>query len=98
MVPAAKLTPNQLEIALKQHPDWKFSASGQIEKTFELSGFPQSLLFVNSVGLLAEKQNHHPDILILWNKVRLSLSTHDSGGITQKDFDLAKAVDQLPTI
>lgn len=98
MAPAAKLTPNQLEIALKQRPDWKLNAGGQIEKTFEFSGFPQSLLFVNAVGLVAEKQNHHPDILILWNKVRLSMNTHDSGGITQKDFDLAKAVDQLPTI
>jgi len=93
-----KLTPTQLEMEMREAPDWKMNSNGEIEKTFTMTGFPQSLLFVNSVGLLAESKNHHPDILIQWNKVRLSLSTHDAGGLTAKDFELAKLINTLPVI
>jgi 4a-hydroxytetrahydrobiopterin dehydratase len=51
--------------------------------------------FVNSVARLAEKHNHHPDIDIRWNKVRLALSTHSADGLTELDFKLAKAIDEL---
>jgi 4a-hydroxytetrahydrobiopterin dehydratase len=91
-----KLTPNQLDMEMRQVPDWKMNSNGEIEKTFTQTGFPQSLMFVNAVGLLAESKNHHPDILIQWNKVRLSLSTHDAGGLTAKDFELAKLINILP--
>ena len=97
-VKASPLTPTQLDLRLKEIADWKLNANGEIEKTFIFTGFPQSLLFVNSVGLLAESKNHHPDILVQWNKVRLSLVTHDSGGLTEKDFELAKLVNALPSI
>ena len=97
-VKAAKMTPNQIDLALKELTDWKINSNGEIEKTFVLTGFQQSLLFVNSVGLLAESKNHHPDILIQWNKVRLSLITHDSGGLTGKDFELARMVNLLPIV
>jgi 4a-hydroxytetrahydrobiopterin dehydratase len=91
----AKMTPNQLDVALKDFPVWKLNAQGQIEQTFELKDFAQALLFVNAVGFIAEQQNHHPDILILWNKVRISVSTHDADGITQLDFNLAKAIQTI---
>ena len=97
-IKAAKLTASQIELELKNAPDWRLNTQGEIEKTFVFSGFPQALLFVNSVALLAESKNHHPDILVQWNKVRLSLSTHDSGGITMKDFELASLVNALPVI
>ncbi len=97
-VKAAKLTPNQIDLQLKELPDWKLNSSGEIEKTFTFSGFPQSLLFVSSVGVFAESKNHHPDILIQWNKVRLSLTTHDANGLTAKDFELAKLVNTIPHI
>ena len=97
-VKAAKMTPNQLDLAIKDLPDWKINSNGEIEKTFSLTGFAQSLMFVNSVGLIAESKNHHPDILIQWNKVRLSLTTHDSDGLTDKDFEIARLVNALPTI
>ena len=97
-VKAAKLTPNQMDIAMKEIPDWKINSNGEIEKTFTFTGFAQSLLFVNAVGLFAESKNHHPDILIQWNKVRLALTTHDSGGLTEKDFELAKLVNTLPSL
>jgi len=93
-----KLTPNQVEIELKQITDWKLNAAGEIEKTFTSTGFPQSLIFVQAVGLLAESKNHHPDILIQWNKVKLSLTTHDAGGLSSKDFELAKMINALPVI
>lgn len=91
-----KLTPNQVEMELKQIPDWKMNAKGEIEKVFTQSGFPQSLMFVQAVGLLAESKNHHPDILIQWNKVTLALTTHDAGGLSNKDFELAKMINSLP--
>ena len=64
-------------------------------RTFLFKDFRASLAFVNKVGDLAEDAGHHPDIDIRYNKVRLALVTHDAGGITQKDFDLAAAADKL---
>jgi 4a-hydroxytetrahydrobiopterin dehydratase len=97
-IKAAKLTATQVDLALKDAPEWKLNSNGEIERTFTLTGFPQSILFVGSVGLLAESKNHHPDILIQWNKVKLALTTHDAGGITSKDFELAKLINALPAI
>ena len=97
-VKAAKLTLSQIELAMKETPEWKLNSNGELERHFTFTGFPQSLLFVNSVGLLAEFKNHHPDILIQWNKVKLALTTHDAGGITSKDFELAKLVNAIPHI
>ena len=57
--------------------------------------FNGSLHFVNAVGEAANKANHHPDIMIQWNRVTLTLSSHDAGGLTQRDFDLAKSIDAL---
>lgn len=75
-------------------PGWK-RAGSEISRTFEFKDFAGSLRFVNTVGAEAEKANHHPDIDIRWNKVKLALSTHDQGGLTEKDFALAKIADQL---
>jgi 4a-hydroxytetrahydrobiopterin dehydratase len=97
-VKAAKLTATQIDLELKNLSDWKLNGQGEIEKTFTFSGFPQALLFVNAVGLLSESKNHHPDILVQWNKVRLSLTTHDSDGLTMKDFELARLANALPMI
>ena len=57
--------------------------------------FAAALAWVNRVGELAEARNHHPDIAISWNKVTLTLSTHDAGGLTRADLDLARAIDEL---
>lgn len=66
-----------------------------IVKTFKLPGFPAAIAFVTHVAFLAEAANHHPDIDIRWNKVTLALSTHDAGGLTDKDFDLAEKADEV---
>jgi 4a-hydroxytetrahydrobiopterin dehydratase len=62
---------------------------------FEFKDFPNALEFVNAVAKIAEIAQHHPDINIRWNKVTLTLSTHDAGGMTEKDFKLARQFDQL---
>lgn len=67
---------------------------GQLVKTFHFKHFRDSLAFVNRVGELAEKAGHHPDIDIRYNRVRLSLVTHDAGGLTTKDFELAALADR----
>lgn len=94
MPTAPKLTEEQVEERLKALPDWS-ETGGVIQRTYQFKDFIQSMNFVKAVADLAEKRQHHPDILIRWNKVTLSLSTHDSGGITQKDFDLAAECDRL---
>lgn len=67
----------------------------EITRTFEFPDFRASLAFVNKTGELAEAAGHHPDIDIRYNKVRLALTTHDAGGLSQKDFDLAAKVNSL---
>jgi len=69
--------------------------NNEITKTFVLTDFVHAMGFVNQVALLAEKANHHPDIDIRWNKVKLTLATHSAGGLTAQDFDLAKAIEHL---
>ena len=67
-----------------------------IAREWELADFAAAIAFVNRVGELAEQANHHPDIhLHGWNKVRLELSTHSEGGITQADIDMAGRIDAL---
>ena len=70
--------------------------NGELGKRFQLANFAEALRFVNEVGGLAEKAGHHPDIDIRWNKVTLRLSTHSKGGLTEKDFALAAAIDAGP--
>jgi 4a-hydroxytetrahydrobiopterin dehydratase len=74
--------------------DWQIEA-GQLAKTFQFHHFRESLAFVNKIGELAEAAGHHPDIDIRYNRVTLTLSTHDAGGLTAKDFDLALKADKL---
>jgi 4a-hydroxytetrahydrobiopterin dehydratase len=91
------LAPNAIVQALSQVPLWRPTGdpATAITRTFEFPDFPDALLFVNDVGQAAEEAGHHPDIDIRWNKVILSLTTHDAGGLTSLDFDLAARCDQL---
>ena len=82
------LTDAEITTRLKSLPEWR-AESGELVRVFTFKDFVGSLAFVNKVGELAEKAGHHPDIDIRYNKVRLALVTHDAGGITAKDFDLA---------
>ena len=66
-----------------------------IVKDYSFQGFKEALEFVNEVGEVAEGQGHHPDILVSYNKVRLSLTTHEEHGLTSKDFEVAEAIDKI---
>ena len=87
-------TREQIARKLQSLDNWKRRGK-EIVKTFELKDFVHAMGFVNSVALLAEKANHHPDIDIRWNRVTLTLSTHSAGGLTEKDFMLAHEIDVL---
>jgi 4a-hydroxytetrahydrobiopterin dehydratase len=89
-----KLNQEQIEDALGAYPKWS-EISGQITRTFEFDDFVGSIAFVNKVAEYAEREQHHPDILIRYNKVTLTVSTHDAGGITVRDFELAGSADEL---
>ena len=88
------LSSPELETRLHSVPEWRIE-SGELTRTFTHTDFRAALAFVNKVGDLAEQAGHHPDIDVRYNKVRLGLVTHDAGGITAKDFELAAAVDKL---
>jgi 4a-hydroxytetrahydrobiopterin dehydratase len=79
--------------ALGQAPGWE-RAGSEIKRSYRFKDFREALAFVNRVGELAERAGHHPDIDLRYNTVTLVLSTHDAGGLTAKDFDLARAIDR----
>jgi len=87
---------NQSEIAsrLSGLPEWQVE-KGELVRTRQFKDFRASMAFVNQVADLAEEAQHHPDIDIRYSKVRLALVTHDAGGLTAKDFDLAAKSDRL---
>jgi 4a-hydroxytetrahydrobiopterin dehydratase len=87
------LSPQQAAARLSGLPDWQIE-SGELVRTFKFEDFVAAMGFVNRVADLAEAAAHHPDIDIRYNRVRLALVTHDAGGITGKDFDLAAAADK----
>lgn len=75
--------------------DWK-TANNQLEKEFIFSDFKHALYFVNKVGELAEKMDHHPDILLFgYKKVKITLTTHEEGKITDLDYRLAEKIDHI---
>lgn len=88
----ATLTADQVREKLRLLPNWKFS-DGEIVRQAEFKDFQAAMNFVNQVATKAETAGHHPDIDIRYNKVRLALVSHDAGGITQRDFDLAAGIE-----
>ena len=79
---------------LKDFLNWDFNDNG-IDRKFQFKNFTQALGFIVQVGVLAEKANHHPELFNVYNKVNIRLTTHDANGLTDKDFDLANAIDKL---
>ncbi|HEY5894154.1 MAG TPA: 4a-hydroxytetrahydrobiopterin dehydratase [Chthoniobacterales bacterium] len=85
---------SELKTYLRRIPEWEQEGK-KIERTFEFDDFTGSIDFVNAVAEIAEEEEHHPDIDIRWNKVRIVLFTHSKGGLTDLDFDLAEKIDTL---
>jgi 4a-hydroxytetrahydrobiopterin dehydratase len=88
------LTAQDVASRLAVLPGWQIK-EGELTRTFSFKDFLAALAFVNHVGEHAEKAGHHPDIDIRYNRVRLGLVTHDAGGLTAKDFELAAVIDGL---
>ena len=88
------LTSQQVTAELGTTPGWDV-ADGQLTRTVTRKDFRDALLYVNAVGYLAERANHHPDISISWNKVTLNLVSNSAGGLTAQDFALARQLSDL---
>lgn len=89
MPPLAK---HEIKERLKALAGWEFD-DGELERKYKFGDFAQSMAFVNRVASLAEAADHHPDISIKYNRVKLQLSTHSEGGVTEKDFALIAKID-----
>ncbi len=87
------LSESEIVQRLKETKDWQ-KKGGEITRTFQFASFMGSVAFVNQIAAHAESVDHHPDILVQYNKVTLSISTHDAKGITQKDFDFAQVANE----
>lgn len=89
-----KLTRKQVRSQLATLQGWRLRGK-RISKLFVFKDFLQGIHFLNRVAKLAEDMNHHPDIDIRYNKIKLSLTTHDEGGLTVRDFKLARKIDRM---
>jgi 4a-hydroxytetrahydrobiopterin dehydratase len=89
-----KLSAVEIENALADLDGWKIE-NVNLKKRFEFGNFAESLAFVNRVGAIAEAADHHPDIRFGWGYAEFSITTHDTGGLTKNDFDLAAAIENL---
>jgi 4a-hydroxytetrahydrobiopterin dehydratase len=90
----AALSKDEIRNTLKGMPEWSFAGSA-IHKKFKFKSFMPAITFVNKIAEAAEQANHHPDITINYSQVSISLSTHSEAGVTQKDFQLAGAIDKI---
>lgn len=88
------LTSQDIQAKIAQLDGWQQSGD-TIEKQYKFKNFIEAIAFVDKIVAPAEAADHHPDITISYNKVTINLTTHDAGGLTQKDFDLAATLDQL---
>ena len=82
----------EIQGALAELPGWKQQGKA-IAKVFDLKGFKAAMAFAGTVGELAERADHHPDILIQYHRVTVTLSSHDKGGITDRDLRLARQIE-----
>ena len=88
------LTDSEIGLALQKLPGWA-RRTNTIERVFQFDDFTQAMKFVNQIAEAAEAANHHPDILINYNKVTLTLVSHDSGGVTQRDIRMAGKINEV---
>jgi 4a-hydroxytetrahydrobiopterin dehydratase len=91
-----ELTPDEAAALLAEHPEWSLARGGKaIARTFRFKDFSQAWGFMNRVALLAEAQDHHPEWFNVYNRVEITLTTHDAGGLSARDARLAAAIDAL---
>lgn len=92
----AELTDAQRTAALAELPGWALSREGKaIARTFTFADFVEAFGFMTRVAILAEKADHHPEWFNVYNRVEITLTTHDAGGLSTRDVEMAKAIDAL---
>jgi 4a-hydroxytetrahydrobiopterin dehydratase len=91
---AELLETSEIKTYLRKTPEWEVEKK-RLERVFEFDDFTEAVDFVNAVAEIAEEQEHHPDIDVRYNKVKLGLHTPNKGGITELDFQLAERIDTL---
>ncbi|MBX9695250.1 MAG: 4a-hydroxytetrahydrobiopterin dehydratase [Cyanobacteria bacterium] len=89
------LTREQIEPLLAELDGWSVIEDRKLHKSIEFKNFAQSLALANRIGEIAEKQNHHPDLLVRWGELRIDLWTHKIDGLTESDFILAAKIDEV---
>ncbi len=89
-----KISAEKIELKIKNLTGWKFKKDG-IEKEFKFTDFNEAFAFLTRVALLSEKLNHHAEWSGVYNKVKLRLTTHDAGGLTQKDVTMAGEIERF---
>ena len=92
---AIKLTEVQAREALSSLTGWELKA-GKLHREFKFKDFNEAWGFMSKVALIAEQMNHHPEWFNVWNTVRIDLSTHDVGGLSDRDFELADRINAIP--
>jgi 4a-hydroxytetrahydrobiopterin dehydratase len=90
----AKLSSSEIASRLERRPGWTVT-DGKLHRELKFADFVTAFGFMASCALVAERMNHHPQWFNVWNRVVIDLVTHDAGGITERDFQLAEAIDQL---
>ena len=92
----ARLTDSEREDLLRANPDWSLAREGAaIERTFKFADFNEAFGFMTRVALLSDKADHHPEWFNVYNRVEITLTTHDADGLSRRDADMAKAIDAL---
>ena len=92
----ARFTDSEREDLLRAHPDWSLAREGAaIERTFKFADFNEAFGFMTRVALLSDKADHHPEWFNVYNRVEITLTTHDADGLSRRDADMATAIDAL---
>ena len=95
-MPIPRLSDADRHAALAGLPEWRLREDGlAIARNFAFADFSAAFAFMTRVALLAEKADHHPEWSNVWSKVAITLTTHDAGGLSQRDIDMARAIDRL---
>ena len=91
-----ELTQEERDSWMQALPQWSLSREGKaIERTFEFADFAEAFAFMTRIAIMAEKRDHHPEWFNVYNKVEITLTTHDAGGLSLRDVNMAKKIDAL---
>lgn len=93
-MPQQKMTDKEITAAIAKLPEWKV-VDAKLNQSFQFDDFVQAFAFMTKVAIIAEKMDHHPEIFNVYNRVVIDLATHDVGGISPLDIELAKKIDAL---